>query len=308
LRQHVFTDPSTYGVIWCASEHDDPLLEETWRAANPGYGISPTKQYLIDASHQAANSPSELATFLRLHLGVRTRQQTRFVELALWDRNAGMVDEQKLQGHDAYGGLDLASTGDLCSLCWLIPDGANGFDVVWRHWCPERAYDALVRRTARAAEVWRREGLLTVTSGDVADYGFIRAQINRDREHFYVRLIGFDPWNSSQLVNDLTDDGAQLAQVRQGWGSMSAPLKQIGHLLAEGREDAPKFRHGGNALMRWQTDNLAVATDPAGNVKPDKGNSGDKIDGWSAAVTAMSAYMSSGQQSAYSDGHGVVII
>jgi phage terminase large subunit-like protein len=90
---------------------------------------------------------------------------------------------------------------------------------------------------------------------------------------------------------------------------MSAPLKQISHVLAEGRESAPRFRHGGNPLMRWQTDNLAVATDPAGNVKPDKSKSGDKIDGWSAAVTAMSAYMAATKTaSAYDDGHGVVII
>jgi phage terminase large subunit-like protein len=107
----------------------------------------------------------------------------------------------------------------------------------------------------------------------------------------------------------LTDDGLPMVQVRQGFASMSAPLKQIGHVLAEGTAERPRFRHGGNPLMRWQTDNLAVATDAAGNVKPDKGTSGDKIDGWSAAVTAMSAAMSAEpQSSAYDDGHGLVII
>jgi phage terminase large subunit-like protein len=245
---------------------------------------------------------------MRLHLGVRTKQTTRFIMLDVWDRNAGFVDEQSLHGQ-AFGGIDLASTSDLCSLCWLLPDGTGGYDVLWRHWCPERAYEAIVRRTAREAEVWRREGVLTVTSGDVADYGFIRAQINRDRERFDVGLVGFDPWNSSQLVNDLTDDGLPMVQVRQGFASMSAPLKQIGHVLAEGTAERPRFRHGGNPLMRWQTDNLAVATDAAGNVKPDKSTSGDKIDGWSAAVTAMSAAMSAEpQSSAYDDGHGLVII
>jgi phage terminase large subunit-like protein len=43
--------------------------------------------------------------------------------------------------------------------------------------------------------------------------------------------------------------------------------------------------------MRWMTDNLRVATDPAGNVKPDKANSMDKIDGWSALVTGMAVAM-----------------
>jgi phage terminase large subunit-like protein len=125
-----------------------------------------------------------------------------------------------------------------------------------------------------------------------------------------VRLIGYDPWNSSQLMNDLGDDEAALMQVRQGFASMSPPLKQIAHLLREGTAEHPRFRHGGNPLMRWQTDNLAVATDPAGNVKPDKSKSGDKIDGWSAAVTAMSVYISAEKQteSMYDAEHGLVVI
>jgi phage terminase large subunit-like protein len=59
------------------------------------------------------------------------------------------------------------------------------------------------------------------------------------------------------------------------------------HLLLEGTEEAPRYRHGGNPVLRWMVDNLAVATDAAGNIKPDKAKSGDKIDGISAAVNAI---------------------
>ena len=59
------------------------------------------------------------------------------------------------------------------------------------------------------------------------------------------------------------------------------PLKDILRLVLGGR-----YRHGGNPIMRWMTDNLAVAMDPSGNVKPDKSKAADKIDGWSACVTA----------------------
>lgn len=310
LASHVIDDAATYGVIWCADVEDDPFSEDTWRRANPGYGVSPTRQYLLDASRRAQNSPAELATFQRLHLGIRTKQETRYVDLELWDRNAGLVDLARLRGRDAYGGLDLASTSDLCSLCWQVPDDDGGFDIIWRHWCPESAFDQLRKRTAGQADIWRREGVLTVTSGDVADYDFIREQINRDREHFNVVAIGYDPWNSSHLINELTDDEAPMVQVRQGFGSLSAPLKQIAHTLASGTAETPRYRHGGNPLMRWQTDNLAVATDPAGNVKPDKRKSGDKIDGWSAATSAMAMFMSAEKQvaSAYDNGAGLVVI
>jgi phage terminase large subunit-like protein len=51
------------------------------------------------------------------------------------------------------------------------------------------------------------------------------------------------------------------------------------------------LRHGGNPAVRWQVDNLAVVMDAAGNVKPDKKNSGDKIDAVAAIVTALSRVM-----------------
>lgn len=291
LCRRVLKDESTYAVIFGAEETDDPFVEATWMKANPGYGVTPTKAFLESEARKAQNNPVDLARFKRLHLGLRTKQETKYVEIPVWDRNAGMVDEAALKGCTVFGGLDLASTSDLCSLCWDFPADDGSHDVLWRHWCPETAYDKLNERTAGAAAVWRREGWLTVTPGDVADYDYIRAQINRDREAFAVQAIGFDRWNASQLVNDLMADEAPMVQVGQGFASMSAPLKQINHLLLEGTAKAPRYRHGANPLMRWQIDNLAVGMDPAGNVKPDKKRSGDKIDGISAAVNAMAMAM-----------------
>jgi hypothetical protein len=43
---------------------------------------------------KAKDSPADLAKFLRLHLGIRTKQDTRYIELGPWDASAGMVDER----------------------------------------------------------------------------------------------------------------------------------------------------------------------------------------------------------------------
>ena len=72
---------------------------------------------------------------------------------------------------------------------------------------------------------------------------------------------------------------------------MSPAMKEIQRLIMMGRRGAPRLRHGGNPVMRWMTDNLAVTFDPAGNVKPDKAKAADKIDGWSALANAMSEAM-----------------
>jgi phage terminase large subunit-like protein len=287
LARGAIKDPSTYGVVWAADPKADPFSEATQRSANPGYGISPTRSYLANAATQAKASPADLAKYQRLHLGLRTKQETKYLVLEVWDRNGSLIDETKLVGREAFGGLDLASTSDLCALSWVFP-AESGFDALWRFWTPEANLASLDKRTAGMASVWVREGFLTLTPGNVADYDFIRAQINLDRESFAVRGIAYDPWNSSQLVNDLVSDGAPMVKTRQGLITLSAPTKELQRVLLEGTEEKPMFRHGGNPCMRWQVDNFAVAMDPAGNVKPNKAVAADKIDGVAATINALS--------------------
>jgi phage terminase large subunit-like protein len=279
---------SEYGVVFGARASADPHLEATWRLANPGYGISPTKAFMQAESDKAKASPANLARFLRLNLNVRTKQETKYLDLRVWDRNAAVVNELELEGRQAYGGLDLASTSDLCALAWLFPAESGGFDALWRLWTPEENISALDKRTNGAASLWVKQGFLTTTPGNVADYDYIESQINRDREKFDVRGLAYDPWNSSQLVNDLVAAGAPMVKTRQGLVTLSAPTKELQKILLEGTAEKPLFRHGGNPAVRWQADNFAVAMDDAGNVKPSKKLAGDKIDAIAAAINAMS--------------------
>jgi len=290
LARGALRDPTQYGVIWAASEDDDPFAESTWAKVNPGYGVSPTRRYLAEAANEAQQSPADLAKFLRLHLGRRTKQETKYLDLDRWNDNAGMVDPEALVGRRAFGGLDLASTSDLCALAWVFPDPdqAQRYDLLFRLWTPEANLEHLDKRTAGMASVWARNGLLTITPGNVADYDYIREAVARDMSAFDVAEIAYDPWNASQLVNDLVGLGAPMVQMRQGFASMSGPTKEFQRLMLSGTPESPVLRHGGNAAVRWQVDNFAVAMDAAGNVKPDKANSGDKIDAVVAAIMALS--------------------
>jgi phage terminase large subunit-like protein len=302
LSDGVITDPTFYGVVWGADDEDDPMAEATWRKANPGFGISPTREFLVAEAAKAANAPATMARFRRLHLGIRTKQDTRYLDLAVWDRNASVVDEAKLAGRRCVGGLDLAATTDLTALAWDFPDDDGGHDVLFRHWAPAGALAQLNRRTAGQADLWVKAGWLALTPGDVVDYGYIRAQIGRDMEKFEVGEVGYDPWNASQLVNDLQGDGVPMVTVRQGYATMSPPTKELLRLLLEGSAEAPRYRHGGNPLVRWQVDHFAVETDPAGNVKPSKARASEKIDGLVAGVMALDrAVRHGGSRSMYED-------
>lgn len=298
LARGAITDPRTYGVIWAAEEDDDPFSEATMRKANPGYGISPKARYLHGKAVEARNDPAFLNSYLRLHLGRRVRQGLNFITLDQWDANAGdPVIEQDLTGRACYGGLDLASVSDVTALAWLFPyeDGTEGYHAAYRFWVPEDKVPDLDKRTAGNASAWVRDGHLRTTPGNVTDYAFIEAQILTDYETFDVQSIGFDRWNATHLSTNLQNEGLPLVQVGQGYASMSPALKELKRLVMRGRTGDERVRHGGQPVMRWMTDNLAVATDPAGNIKPDKGNAADKIDGWSAMCNAISEALAAGQ-------------
>ena len=279
--------PAMYGVVFAADDGDDPFADATWAKANPLYPVTPSREFMVAAADKARSGPVQLASFKRLHLGIRSKLAATFFDLDKWDLNVSIVDEDALAGRVAFGGVDLAATSDITALGWLLPGDDGGFDVLCRFWLPEAAIERLDARTHRTASGWVENGWLTLTPGDVTDYEFIHAQIEADLSVFDVQGIGFDPWNATQVMSSLIEDGAPVEQVRQGPQSLSAPLKEIDRLIRAGTSKAPLFRHGGNPVLRWMADNLRPRVDANENIAPDKARSMDKIDGISALCNAM---------------------
>jgi phage terminase large subunit-like protein len=147
---------------------------------------------------------------------------------------------------------------------------------------PEAALPELDRRTGGRARVWAAQGWLTLTEGNVIDYEAIKVALREDAERYEITEIGYDRWGATQLSTQLTEEGFPLIQTGQGFATMSAPTKELLRLVAAGW-----YRHGGSPLIRWQAGNLVTRVDPAGNLKPDKARSPDKIDSIVAAVMAL---------------------
>jgi phage terminase large subunit-like protein len=72
----------------------------------------------------------------------------------------------------------------------------------------------------------------------------------------------------------------------QGFISMSAPMKEL-ERMAKGHQ----MLHGDNPVLNWMADNVVASLDAAGNIKPDKMKSKEKIDGITALVMAVARTM-----------------
>ena len=67
-----------------------------------------------------------------------------------------------------------------------------------------------------------------------------------------------------------------------------------------------KLSHGGNPVLRWMMDNIYVKTDPAGNIKPDKQKSTERIDGAVALIMALDRSIRHKEQTSVYEERGVL--
>ncbi len=285
VRDGIIPDDSFLPVIYSVPDDADWTNPKVWAKANPGLGKSITLEYLENEAKRAQEVPAYQNTFRRLHLNQWTEQATRWLDVAVWDRNKGEpFTPESLRGRECFGGLDLASTTDIAALPLLFPpaEANERWKILWHFWVPEDGIEKRAKMDRVPYDVWRGQGFIRATEGEITDYDVIRRDVGELGKSYNIREIAFDRWNATQLVTQLTGDGFSMVDFGQGFASMAAPTKELLTLLI-----GDTLAHGGNPVARWMASNVTVKSDPAGNVKPDKGKSTERIDGIVALIMAL---------------------
>ena len=277
-------DPTFYPVIYGAADDADWTSEEVWYRANPSLGHTIDIGKVRNACLSARDNPAEENIFRQLRLNQWVKQSTRWMQMEKWDACAFPVDEGELLGRECYGGLDLSSSIDITAFVLVFPprDDTEKYVFLPYFWIPEENMVRRVRRDHVPYDVWEKQGFLETTEGDVIHYGFIESFIEDLGKRFHIKEIAFDRWGAVQMVQNLEGLGFTVVPFGQGFKDMSPPTKRLMELVLE-----RNVAHGGHPVLRWMMDNIFVRTDPAGNIKPDKEKSTEKIDGAVAAVMAL---------------------
>lgn len=282
VQRGLIDDPTMFAYIRSAPRDADWRDERVWKAANPALGEFRSIEEMRELARRAGHTPALQNTFRRLYLNQRTSQETRWLDLARWDETAGLVVPSKLAGRPCYAGLDLASTTDIAALTLVFPMDDGTYEALWWFWLPAERLVERARRDRVPYDAWAAEGLLQTTAGNVIDYAAIRQTIEQLGRTYQIREIAYDRWGATQLSQELDAAGFTVVPTGQGYASMSPPTKELMNLVL-----AKRLRHGGNPVARWMADNLVVRQDPAGNLKPDKEKSREKIDGMISLIMAI---------------------
>ena len=255
-----------------------------WKKANPSLGITVGIDKVKAACDSAKQNPAEENAFRQLRLNQWVKQAIRWMPMEKWDACAFPVDPKDLEGRVCYGGLDLSSTTDITAFVLVFPpeNEDDKYSILPFFWIPEENVDLRVKRDHVNYDLWKQQGYLQTTEGNVVHYGFIESFIEELGTRYNIREIAFDRWGATQMVQNLEGLGFTVVPFGQGFKDMSPPTKELMRLTLGGQ-----ISHGGHPVLRWMMDNIFIRTDPAGNIKPDKEKSTEKIDGAVATIMAL---------------------
>lgn len=105
-------DDSLFSIIFTTDKDDDWTNPDTWKKANPNFGISVKSDFLESKIAEAKESETKKQTFLIKHLNQWQDHSVGYISTDVWKRCKKDYTEKDLLGQKCYIGVDLASVSD----------------------------------------------------------------------------------------------------------------------------------------------------------------------------------------------------
>ena len=277
----VIEDESLLAIIYELDDEQEWLNEECWFKANPALNVIKSLSDLRSKVERAKNNPIEVVNLLCKDFNVRQNAVNAW--LTFEDLNNEVTfDDWK----DCYciGGCDLSSTTDLT--CATILGVVKGeIRVKQMYWIPANLLEKKVIEDKIPYDKWLKNGLLRLSGTSKIDYHDVTLWFVEQVQQLGLRplWIGYDSWNAQFWCDDMKNYGFVMQEVRQGYKTESAPLKQLKADLMD-----KKINYNNNPILKWNLSNVVCKVDENENIMLSKDKAKQRIDG---AASLMDAYV-----------------
>ena len=283
LLNGVFEDDTQFGIVYGLDDGDDWTTENALVKANPNWGISVRPEILGPLQAKAMQLPSAVNNFKTKHLNEWVNADTAWMDMRAWDAcGDSSLDIEAFTGQPCWVGLDLASKTDIAALMLMFqhPEISDAYVVFGKYYLPEDTVQAAGNSQYPG---WMRTGRLTVTPGNVIDFGWIEADLLDLVSRFAVQAVAFDPFQATQLSTRMLAEGLPMIEVRPTVLNFSEPMKTLEALVLQ-----RKLVHDGDPVLTWMASNVVAHLDAKDNIYPRKERAENKIDGIVALIMALS--------------------
>lgn len=298
MLEGVIDRPDLWPALFTIDQGDDWTSEEALRKANPNFGISISEDFLLARQRDAMQSATRQATFRTKHLNEWVGAKNAWLNMLRWKEAPSRKSLAELDGRPCFIGLDLASKIDIAGNILLFPpvEGDPLWHVHGRYYLPEaRVIEELDSNTARYRE-FDALGLLTLTDGEVIEFEVIKEDLREFAGRFDVQAVAYDPWQATQLAQEMELEGLPMVEVRQTVQNISEPMKEVEALVLQ-----RKLAHGDCPVLTWMASNVVAKLDVKDNIYPNKERPENKIDGMVGLIMATSRAIAQGPQTNVND-------
>jgi phage terminase large subunit-like protein len=272
---------------------DDWKDESAWRKANPNYGVSVLPADIAAIARKAIQSSRTQNNFLTKRLNVWCNASEAYYNLEAWRRCQRDVSLTDFEGEPCWIGLDLSSKVDITAKARVFrrmeTDTIKGkqieqahYYVFVEHYLPDSVLESDDNKASQQYSEWADAKRITLTPGPAIDYATIQDGIMEDARRFDLQAVGYDPWNTEQMRQQLEAEGLTMVENRMGMQTMSDPMKTSEALIL-----ANRLHHDGDPVLTWEVGNVVGYYDNKANVYPRKTHPENKIDGAVAQIIAL---------------------
>lgn len=281
VLEGVIDDDELFAYIAQPDKGDDILSPEVWIKANPNLGVSVKIDDLKNKARTAREIPSAYNTFACKHANLWVSSSEKWMNMEKWNASGRDAPETDLTQRRCYAGVDLSSKLDLTSVALDFPLGGGWYAVIHHSFMPEDTMYERERKTGIPFSAWVKQGYITAIPGATIEQSWVEEWIRARAKQYKIVEICVDPYNASEFINHMEADGFTCVEVRQGFLTVSEPMKDVEAKAIEG-----KIIHFGDPVLRYAMSNTVKVSDPAGNIKYDKSKTTEKIDPVAAFITA----------------------
>lgn len=295
VLEGLFEADNKFGVIYSLDKGEaenwrDPAM---WAKSNPSLGNGKMLSYMEAQAKKAEQEPSSLNAFLQKQLNIWTDASDAWLAIEDWRACEGPADLADLAGKKCFAGIDLARVNDLSAVGYFFPKqtGLPRARVTVDFFVPLDGIQAREDRDKVPYRQWISEGRMNGMPGRTTDFEWIKAKIMQRTGEWQVESVAYDRHFAGELVQSLTKEGIAMTEHGMGFISMGAPSSDFERMVV-----ARTLSHDANPVLAWNAANAVITRDPAGNIKPDKSKSTNRIDGIVAAIMAVSGAMGYGKK------------
>lgn len=289
-----FDNDRLFGIIYTIDTgeagDDDWTSEAALRKANPNFGVSVFRDYLLGQVKDAIQDSTKQNTCQTKHFNIWCNAGTAYFNM---QKLKACVDQElrieSFKNESCWPGIDLASKIDIAA---LIPtfkrqiDGQDNYFAFCNFYLPEER--TFGEENAQYAD-WARRDLFTLSPGARNDFSLIEDDLKDVARTHQVEEVPHDPWNAVQFVNNMHNEGLPMVEFTQTVNYMSEPMKELKASIAAGT-----FHYDGNPILTWMFSNVMARVDKKDNVFPYKESEDQKIDGVVALIMGIARAMVDG--------------